>query len=76
MPVFDAPNRAVYVSLAWANGPYTVRLGVINLFDKQPPVLPQFTQFGNTGTAPFLVSPEKAFGCDGLNGTRSPRRLD
>jgi len=38
------------VSIAWGNGPYTLRLGVNNLFDKQPPMLPQFTQFGNTGT--------------------------
>ncbi len=38
------------VSVAWANGPYTVRLGVNNLFDKEPPLLPQFTQYGNTGT--------------------------
>ena len=42
------------ISLAWGNGPYTVRLGLLNAFDKEPPMLPQFTQFGVTGvnTAP------------------------
>jgi iron complex outermembrane receptor protein len=38
------------VSLTWSRDRYTVRLGVNNLLDKQPPMLPQFTQFGNTGT--------------------------
>lgn len=38
------------VSVSYASGSYTVRLGVNNVFDKQPPLLPQFTQFGNTGT--------------------------
>ena len=37
-------------SVAYANGPYVVRLGLNNVFDKQPPVLPQFTQYGNAGT--------------------------
>jgi len=39
------------VSLTWSRDRYTVRPGVNNLFDKQPPVLPQFTQFGNTGAS-------------------------
>jgi outer membrane receptor protein involved in Fe transport len=38
------------ISASWGNGPFTVRLGLINAFDKEPPMLPQFTQYGNTGT--------------------------
>ena len=38
------------LSLSYGNGPYTVRLGLINAFDKEPPMLPQFTQYGDTGT--------------------------
>ena len=37
-------------SIGYSPGQYSVRLGINNAFDKKPPVLPQFTQFGNTGT--------------------------
>ena len=42
------------LSISYGTGPYTVRLGLINAFDKKPPMLPQFTQYGVTGvnTAP------------------------
>lgn len=38
------------ISLSYGSGPYTVRLGLINAFDKEPPMLPQLTQYGNIGT--------------------------
>jgi len=38
------------ISASWSNGPYTVRLGLINATDEEPPMLPQFTQYGDTGT--------------------------
>ena len=38
------------ISASWNNGPYTVRLGLINATDEEPPMLPQFTQYGDTGT--------------------------
>lgn len=38
------------LSIGYAQGPYSVTVGVNNAFDKDPPMLPQFTQFGNTGT--------------------------
>jgi len=38
------------ISVAYAKDAYTVRFGINNAFDKKPPLLPQFTQFGNTGT--------------------------
>ena len=37
-------------SVGWASGPFSVRAGINNAFDKKPPKLPQITQFGNTGT--------------------------
>jgi hypothetical protein len=42
------------MSISYQTGPYTVRLGLINAFDEEPPMLPQFTQYGVTGvnTAP------------------------
>jgi outer membrane receptor protein involved in Fe transport len=42
------------ISLSYRTGPYTVRLGLLNAFDEEPPMLPQFTQYGVTGvnTAP------------------------
>lgn len=46
------PSCYVYndFSITYGRESYSVRLGVNNVFDKQPPLLPQFTQFGNTGT--------------------------
>jgi outer membrane receptor protein involved in Fe transport len=38
------------VSITYTRDSYNVRFGVNNLFDKDPPMMPQFTQFGNTGT--------------------------
>jgi outer membrane receptor protein involved in Fe transport len=38
------------ISVGYGQGPYSIRLGVNNAFDKGPPMLPQFTQYGNTGT--------------------------
>lgn len=38
------------LSVRWGQGPYSIRVGVNNAFDKEPPMLPQFTQYGNTGT--------------------------
>ncbi|MFK8029491.1 MAG: TonB-dependent receptor [Gammaproteobacteria bacterium] len=38
------------LSIGYSRGPYQVTLGVNNAFDKKPPLLPQITQFGNTGT--------------------------
>ena len=38
------------LSLTWQNGPFTVALGLNNAFDKAPPMFPQVTQYGNTGT--------------------------
>jgi len=38
------------VSVGYSNGAYSMRLGLNNAFDKKPPMLPQFTQYGNTGT--------------------------
>ena len=37
-------------SVGWNRGPFLVRAGINNAFDKKPPKLPQLTQFGNTGT--------------------------
>jgi iron complex outermembrane receptor protein len=38
------------ISVSYNRDNYNVRFGINNAFDKQPPLLPQFTQFGNTGT--------------------------
>jgi iron complex outermembrane receptor protein len=38
------------ISISYVQGPYSVTLGVNNAGDKDPPMLPQFTQYGNTGT--------------------------
>jgi outer membrane receptor protein involved in Fe transport len=38
------------ISVGYSKGPYSVRAGLNNAFDKKPPMLPQFTQYGNTGT--------------------------
>ena len=38
------------ISVGYSNGPYSFRLGLNNAFDKDPPMLPQLTQYGNTGT--------------------------
>jgi len=38
------------ISIGYATGSYSVTLGLNNAFDKDPPMLPQFTQYGNTGT--------------------------
>jgi outer membrane receptor protein involved in Fe transport len=38
------------ISVSYTRDSYNIRLGINNAFDKQPPLLPQFTQFGNTGT--------------------------
>lgn len=38
------------LSVSWETGPYTVRVGLNNAFDEKPPILPQETQYGNTGT--------------------------
>ncbi|MEE4163638.1 MAG: hypothetical protein V2I25_14130, partial [Woeseiaceae bacterium] len=37
-------------SVAYVRDSYSVRLGVNNAFDKQPPQLTQLSQYGNTGT--------------------------
>jgi outer membrane receptor protein involved in Fe transport len=37
-------------SVSYSRESYTIRLGINNAFDKQPPMMPQFTQYGNTGT--------------------------
>ncbi len=37
-------------SVSYNRDSYNIRFGINNAFDKQPPLLPQFTQFGNTGT--------------------------
>lgn len=37
-------------SVSYNQESYSIRLGINNAFDKQPPLLPQITQFGNTGT--------------------------
>ena len=37
-------------SISYNRESYDIRFGINNAFDKQPPLLPQFTQFGNTGT--------------------------
>lgn len=37
-------------SVAYEADAYTVRLGLNNVFDKQPPLFTQFSQYGNTGT--------------------------
>ena len=41
-------------SLSYGRGPYTIRVGINNAFDEDPPILPQRTQYGITGvnTAP------------------------
>ncbi len=41
-------------SLSYGRGPYTIRVGLNNAFDEDPPILPQLTQYGITGvnTAP------------------------
>jgi outer membrane receptor protein involved in Fe transport len=38
------------LSIAYTSGQYSVTVGVNNAGDKDPPMLPQFTQYGNTGT--------------------------
>ena len=38
------------VSVAYAQDRYAVTVGVNNVFDKQPPLLTQISQWGNTGT--------------------------
>ena len=38
------------VSVTYSRDTYSIRFGVNNVFDKEPPLLPQITQFGNTGT--------------------------
>ena len=38
------------ISVAFNKDTYSIRFGINNAFDKKPPMLPQFTQFGNTGT--------------------------
>ncbi len=38
------------VSIGYVDGPFSVMLGGNNAGDKDSPMLPQFTQYGNTGT--------------------------
>ena len=38
------------LSISYGDGPYRFSLGVNNVFDKQPPLLTQISQWGNTGT--------------------------
>ena len=51
-PSVNEVSAYVYhdISVGYSNGPYSMRLGLNNAFDKKPPMLPQFTQYGNTGT--------------------------
>lgn len=51
-PSANVVSAYVYhdISVGYGQGPYSIRLGVNNAFDKDPPMLPQFTQYGNTGT--------------------------
>jgi outer membrane receptor protein involved in Fe transport len=37
-------------SLGYSDGPWSVKVGLNNAFDKEPPMLPQITQYGNVGT--------------------------
>ena len=52
LPEINEVGSYVYndVSISYLQDNYSVRVGVNNVFDKQPPMLPQFTQYGNTGT--------------------------
>ncbi len=54
-PVHPSKNELpTYVyndfSVSYGTGQYTIRGGMNNVFDKQPPLLTQFSQYGNTGT--------------------------
>jgi len=51
-PNINEVSSYVYndISVSYTRDSYNIRLGINNAFDKQPPLLPQFTQFGNTGT--------------------------